>query len=123
MVVPKIRVHARKADLRNLRIRFYADPFNIGDISDDPCAFCGDFVISYVPTDYTLVLDGSEERVYVSGPGGIERRADSLVFASDGTPFQWPYLTCGFGYIVTLDLPQTQSPPVVDLSLFARATA
>lgn len=122
-VVPKISVHARLTDLRTLRLRFYSDPFEVGDISDDPCAYCGDIVISYVPKDHTLVLDGPEESVYVISPGGAKRRAEGLVYKTDGTPFQWPELTCGFGYIVTLDTPQTQVAPVVDLSLFSRAAA
>lgn len=121
VAVPKLEIHARTADLRNLRIRFYADPFEVGDISDDPCAYCGDIVVSYIPKDHTLVLDGSDQVVYVTSPGGERRRADSLVFKTDGTPFEWPSLSCGFGYVVTLDLPQTQATPVVDLSLFARA--
>lgn len=120
-VVPVIAVHARTATLRNLRVRFYADPYKVGDTSDDPCAYCGDIVVSYVPQDHTLVLDGVEQTVYVIAPGGARRRADSLVFATDGTPFEWPALSCGFGYVVTLDLPQTQEPPVVDLSLYPRA--
>ena len=120
-VVPTVQVHARTADVRNLRLRFYSDPYLIGDISDDPCSYCGDIVISYVPQDHTLVLDGCEQIVYVVTPGGVRRRADSLVFKTDGTPFEWPSLSCGFGYIVTVDLPQTQEPPVVDLSLYPRA--
>lgn len=119
-VVPRVEIHARGKDIRNLRLRYYADPFGTGDTSEDPCAHCGDIVVSYVPQDHTLVLDGSEEQVYVISPGGARRRADSLVFASDGSPFEWPVLTCGFGYILALDLPQTQTPPVVDLSLFSR---
>lgn len=119
-VVPKMQVHARKADVRNLRLRFYSDPYKVGDISDDPCAFCGDIVVSYVPKEHTLVFDGAEQAVYVLAPGGARRRADSLVFGTDGTPFEWPVLSCGFGYIVTIDLPQTQVPPVVDLSLYSR---
>lgn len=119
-VVPRLAVHARTGDLRNLRLRFYSDPFNIGDISDDPCAYCGDIVISWVPQDHTLIMDGTEQTVYVLTPGGNRRRADSLVYKTDGTPFEWPSLSCGFGFIVTLDLPQTQEPPVVDMSLFAR---
>lgn len=120
-VVPKVEIHATQRDLRNLRLRFYADPYGTGDISDDPCAYCGDLVVSYVPKDHTMVLDGAERTVYVVSPGGARRPAGSLVFKTDGTPFDWPALTCGFGYIVTIDLPQTQVPPVVDLSLFARA--
>jgi hypothetical protein len=120
-MVPRVQMHARDGEVRNLRLRFYADPFLTGDISDDPCAFCGDMIVSYIPEGHTMVLDGPEEAVYVIGTGGIEQRADSLVFASDGTPFSWPSLTCGFGYVVTIDLPQTGVEPVVDLSLFERA--
>jgi len=119
-VVPKIDVHAIEDDARTLRLRFYADPFDVGDISDDPCAYCGDIVISYVPVDHTLTLDGSDQTVYITAPGGQRQRADSLVFKTNGTPFEWPALSCGFGYIVTVDLPQTQIPPVIDLSLFPR---
>lgn len=121
-VVPKLNLHARDGDVRNVRLRFYSDPFNVGDISDDPCAYCGDIIVSYVPVDHTLVFDAAEEQVYVTAAGGGRQRADSLVFKSDGTPFDWPVLTCGFGYIVTLDMPKQQAPPVVDLSLFARTT-
>jgi hypothetical protein len=119
-VMPRLAIHARDDDLRNLRLRFYADPYKVGDISDDPCAYCGDIIISYVPMDHTLIFDSADQRVYVTRAGGGEQRADSLVFKSDGTPFEWPALTCGFGYVVTLDLPKEQTPPVVDLSLFAR---
>jgi hypothetical protein len=67
-----------------------------------------------------MVLDGTEETVHVEMTGGLRQRADSLVFATDGTPFEWPRLTCGFGYIVTVDLPEQAVPPVVDLSLIER---
>jgi len=120
-VVPKVSIHARDDELRNLRLRFYSDPYLTGDISDDPCAYCGDLIVSYVPQDHTLIFDASEQRVLVQAPGGTQVRADSLVFQSDGRPFEWPLLSCGFGYVVTLDLPETQTPPVVDLSLYGRA--
>ena len=119
-VVPRVQIHARDADLRNLRLRFYADPFLVGDISDDPCAFCGDMIVSYVPQGSTMILDGVDETVNVVSAGNVIQRADSLVFASDGRPFAWPKLSCGFGYIVTLDLEATAPPPVVDLSLVER---
>jgi hypothetical protein len=120
-VVPKIQVHAGAKDIRNLRVRFYADPFGDADPAADPCAFCGDFVISYVPSNSTLVFDGVAQAITVEREGGDIRRADSLVFATDGTPFDWPALTCGFAYTVTFDLPQTQHLPVIDLSLTPRA--
>ena len=121
-VVPVFNVHARTTDVRNLRLRFYADVDSDGDISDDPCAYCGDIVVSFVPEGFTLVFDGVNRQVYAYDAHQNRRRADSLVFSTDGTPFDWPLLTCGMGYIVTLDLPQTQYPPVFDLSLFSRAS-
>lgn len=119
-VNPRIEVHAPDEEIRNLRVRFYADPFDIGSTLDDPCAYCGDIVISYVPPNHTLIFDGASETIHVLSPGGILRRADSLVFKTDGTPFDWPRLSCGFGYIVTLDLPQKEIVPVVDLALIPR---
>lgn len=119
--VPLLRVHARARDVRNLRLRFYADYNNNGSAADDPCSYCGDIVISYVPEGSTMVFDGATETVYVVSPGGAKRRADSLVFRTDGTPFEWPRLSCGFGYVITFDLPQTHTPPVIDFSLYSRA--
>ena len=122
-VVPRISIHATATkEVRNLRLRFYADVDGDNNIDDDICAYCGDIVVSYVPPGETLVLDGSDQLVYVESPGGEgKRRADSLVFATDGTPFEWPVLSCGFGYIVTVDIAQTETMPMVDLSLYPRA--
>jgi hypothetical protein len=121
-VVPRIEVHAPELKATtNLRLRFYADVVGDNDITADACAYCGDIVISYVPPGQTLVIDGSEQQVYVESPGGTRRRADSLVFATDGGPFTWPVLSCGFGYIVTIDSEQTATAPSLDLSLIGRA--
>lgn len=121
-VVPKFEIHARTHDVRYLRLRFYADVNGDGDISDDPCAYCGDIVVSYIPQGFTLTFDASQRQVYVVDGTQRRRRADAVVSAADGTPFDWPVLSCGMAYIVTLDLPQTQAPPVFDLSFYARAS-
>jgi len=120
-VVPKFAVHARDADVRDLRLRFYADVDGNGDISSDPCSYCGDIVVSYVPQGSTLIFDAAAREVYAVDASQRRRRADAVVFSTDGTPFDWPILTCGLGYVVTLDLPKTQAAPVFDLSLFNRA--
>jgi hypothetical protein len=118
-VVPKIEVHA-DTEVRGLRLRFYADPYNTNDPNVDPCAYCGDILISYVPSNSTLVFDAVDQEVYIQYQGAGRRRADSLVFKTDGTPFEWPVLSCGMSYIVTFDMPQTQVVPRVDLSLTPR---
>jgi hypothetical protein len=61
-----------------------------------------------------------EQAAYVITELGHRRRADSLVFTTEGKPIDWPHLSCGFGHILTLDLPETESDPVVDVSLTAR---
>lgn len=119
-VVPKITLHARSKEIRTVRMRLYADPFGEGVDDERSCDWCADLVVSYIPPNHTLVLDGSEQTVYAVSDGGQRRRADSLVFRTDGTPFDWPALSCGFGYVLAVDLPQTQTPPSIDLSLFAR---
>jgi hypothetical protein len=118
-VLPIIRVHARDAEVRALRLRFYTDVDETGDPNVDPCSFCGDIVLSYIPRGGTLVFDAASEAIYVETPNA-SRRADSLVFSTEGKPFDWPALTCGFGYIVTFDTTQTQAPPIIDLSLISR---
>jgi hypothetical protein len=120
-VAPVVSVHANRGVLRNLRLRFYADVLGDGAISEDPCNYCGDILISYVPQNASLIFDASDQVVYIEQTGGVRRRADSLVFKTDGTPFDWPALTCGFSYVVTVDLPQTQIPPSIDLLLVPRA--
>jgi len=95
--------------------------FDTGNPSSDPCNFCGDVVFSYIPTSSTIVLDGTSHQVYIDTPGIGRRRADSLVSDSSGNPFDWPIFSCGFGYVVTVDMPQQQkSLPVVDLTLVPR---
>jgi hypothetical protein len=122
--VPVVKIQAR-VETRGLRLRFYADANADASVIDDPCSYCGDIVFSYIPAAHTLVFDGVTQRVYAEGPGGTLRRADSLVFKSDGTPFEWPLLSCGFGYVVTVDLPPDHvgALPAVDLSLAGRSSS
>lgn len=119
-VVPIVSIHARTKEVRSLRLRFYADVAETGDPNDDPCNFCGDIVFSFIPEGSTIVFDGTDKIIYIEDETHGRRRADSLVFGSDGNPFEWPELSCGFGYVVTVDLPQTATAPVVDLTLVSR---
>ncbi len=119
-VVPTVTFFTA-AEARNIRVRFYEDPGGDGSPADDPCDFVGDFVLSYIPPGGTLILDGTTEDVFVLTSSGYKRRADSLVFRTDGTPFEWPSLTAGIAYILVLDIGTGGAMPVVDLSLTSRA--
>ena len=115
--VPKIEFIMGLQETRNLRLRFYADVMETGDPNADPCSYCGDIVFSYLPAGATLIFDGVERAVTALTPGNPPRRADAVVFKSDGTPFEWPELSCGFGYLVTVDVPVGQPIPQMNLSL------
>ena len=116
-VVPTIEFKVGLTEVRNLRLRFYADVTGAGDPNSDPCAYCGDIVFSYLPAGSTFIFDGVERITQVLSPGNPPRRADAVVFKTDGTPFDWPELSCGFNYLVTLDLPAGEPFPDVSMSL------
>lgn len=121
-VAPVIRVQAQGEEVRSLRLRFYTDPEADASGMDDPCGYCGDILFSYIPPNHTLIFDAAAQTVYAEGPGGDLRRADSLVYKTDGTPFDWPLLTCGAGYVVSVDVPSDSesTPPAMDLSIIQR---
>ena len=119
-VVPVVTAHAA-TEVRNVRIRFYEDPNGTVDPSATPCDFIGDAVLSFIPAGGSLVFDAALEQVYVVTQLGQKRRADSLVFSTDGKPFEWPSMTCGYGYILTIDVPQGGTVPTIDVSLVPRA--
>lgn len=124
--VPVITLKTRSQEVRQVRLRFYqiiqgvAEPIP----TIDPCGYCGEFLLSYLPADTSLVIDGSRETALATLPGGQVRNASTLLYGSNGTPFTWPVLTCGTGYMMTIDLTNatTQQAPVdVFLQLAVRA--
>lgn len=120
-MVPVLTV-STVAEVRNLRIRFYSDPDGTGNPDEDPCAFCGDFVLTYIPPNSQIVLDGAVETIMVTQQNQPVRSASTLVYAADGGPYTWPLLSCGTGYIMTFDLPADfdQDLPIIDFSLVPR---
>lgn len=117
-VVPVITVAANFDTLRNLRLRFYEDDGT--HVVGDECFYDADLLFSYVPESYSLVFDGAARQIYAVDLDGNPRRADSLVFGSNGSPFNWPVLSCGQGFIVTADVPAGQTLPIIDVSLVSR---
>ena len=128
VAVPSITIRAGGSDLRMLRVRFYGDPLGWFDPQDlDPCAFCGEFLITYLKGGYEIVLDGMDESIIMQDPLNVAAtavNASSVVTSTDDTGFVWPLLTCGMAYIVTLDLP-TGTPPLgtVQVAINTRAYA
>lgn len=120
-VVPVITVAAGTEDIRNVRLRFYADPTGTFSTDATPCDYVGDIVISYIPALGSALIDGVSEEVSILTSLGHRRAAGSLVHTTDNKPITWPSLSCGYGYIMTVDLDPAYDTPVVDFALAARS--
>ncbi|NDL58644.1 hypothetical protein [Phytoactinopolyspora mesophila] len=103
--VPIIELENRSSTaVRQARVRFYPNPLNRTEFTDlDPCGWCGEFIVSYIPGNSTMTLDGMTQRVSVERPGGQEFTADHLIYGSGGGPMTWPELSCGLSYMMTVD--------------------
>lgn len=118
-VSPVVTLYAPEI-VRAVRVRFYEDPLESLDPDTAPCAFNADLVVSYIPAEGTLIFDAAAEQVWVETVTGERRRADSLIFTTDGKPFEWPILSCGHQHVLTVDTPAGSVPPYLDLGLVPR---
>lgn len=109
-------------EVRNVRVRFFADQDGALDPDVTPCAFCGDILVTYLPVQASLLLDGTVNEATVTNTAG-SHRAENLLLGTTGGPFTWPLLSCGTGYVVTVDVPAQDSPvPQLALSIRTRAS-
>lgn len=114
-------------EVRNIRIRFYEDdletglpPVDTAEVSGS-CTYVGDLVLTYLPEEYIVTVDGRDETVYIDTPIGTRQRADQLVFGSQAGPIMWPRLTCGRQYVITFDVDYAEALPTIDLALVERS--
>jgi hypothetical protein len=107
--IPTLTIRTAGLAERQVRIRYYANPFNrpLSALAQDD--FCGEIIVSYLPADSVLTLDGITEMAWASVSGGESMSADHLLYGSGGLPAEWPVLECGIGYYITLDVP-TENP-------------
>lgn len=72
---------------------------------NDQCGPLFSAVISYLPANLPFYIDGSQNAAYVwDGYAPVVRRTDSLVYAPDGNPVQWPAFNDHTQMLVTLDV-------------------
>lgn len=106
--LPVVTIQAGAINVRQIRIRFYPNPLGL-DLSEiEPCNFCGEFIVSYVPRWSTLTVDSIRQQAYMTSPGGVIRAASHLLYASDGGPMEWSSLSCGLEYTMTVDVAPSQ---------------
>jgi hypothetical protein len=85
-----------------------ASPSLAAYASIDPCSYCSDFALSYLPPNSAITVDGKVKRAYASVAGTASRPASNLLYGDEGGPMSWSELTCGVPYLMSIDVPPDQ---------------
>lgn len=119
---PVITLTAGAAAVRQARIRFWPNPDNLSIDQMDPCAYDGEIIVSYLAAGATMVIDGVLREATVTAPGFDPQNANHVLYGADGGPVDWPELTGGISYLVTLELDSsaTYSDTVMLIDLVVR---
>lgn len=114
--IPIIQITTGAQAERQIRLRFYANPFGREMIDLPANDFCAEQIISYLPANTVLTLDGVSQSAWASVAGGDTLNADHLIYGSDGMPGTWPVLECGIDYFIAVDVPPENADGNVTLS-------
>jgi len=121
-MVPTIALHIGDAPARQVRIRIYPNP-----LDQPPETFVGDWIseqiVSYMPPNSSLLIDGVDQRVWAEVSAGPRLRADHLLYGTNGEPATWPVLSCGLAYLASFDVPVDAPPVEVEIALTQRRSA
>lgn len=104
-VLPTLYITTNAAAARQVRIRVYANPTGAGPETFDATEWDSEQILSYVPPQTTITLDGTRERATARVNGRDPVDAGRLLYGSNGTPPTWPVLSCGTGYLLSFDVP------------------
>lgn len=122
--VPTMAFRTRDLPIRQLRVRFYPNPFGRQLESDetgqpiDLCSYCAEFIIGYIPPDSTLVVDGVSRHAWLNTLVAENITADHVMYGTDGVPMEWPELSCGTDYLVSIDIPSTDAEAISEDDMY-----
>jgi hypothetical protein len=117
-VLPTLDITTGSLPARQVRLRVYANPFGYAAEQIDTDSYCSEQIISYIPANTILTLDGVTRRVWAEVPDGSTLSADHLLYGSGGTPATWPELSCGISHLVSLDVPLDSPAGNITTDLF-----
>lgn len=111
--VPVITLTTAASEVRQVRLRFTAVPFDRRVDQMNPCDYCGEFIVSYIPPNSALVIDSVTEAVTIDVAATGTQTAQNLLYGTDGGPVTWPTLSCEVQYVMTVDA----APAIQDLDV------
>jgi hypothetical protein len=104
-VLPTITIATSSVASRQVRIRIYENPDGVTAEVFDTSEWEAEMIVSYIPSNSEMVLDSTRERATATVAGGDPASADHLLYGTGGLPVTWPVLSCGQGYLMSLDVP------------------
>lgn len=104
-VLPTLVLSTGDTAERQVRIRYYPNPDGLAPELVDTSEWEAELILTYIPPDTELTLDGVTRRVWAEVGENPRVAGDQLLYGTGGVPATWPELTCGVGYIITLDVP------------------
>jgi hypothetical protein len=113
--VPVIKVLTGSNDLQQVRIRFYDDS---GPLTG--CGYAGEFMVSYLPVNASLTIDGIREEITVLLADGRRVPAGHLVYGADGKPLSFAEFSGHKGYTMTVDMMTGNTGLTVLLDVYVR---
>lgn len=104
-VVPTVTLTTGDIAARQVRIRYYSNPDALAPDDASGLPIEAEQVVSYMPPNTEMTLDGVSRRAWASVAGAEAIPAGQLLYGRDGGPATWPTLDCGVAYLVSFDVP------------------
>lgn len=102
--VPTVLINTLAKAERNIRVRFFPNPFGYDYTDLDPLSYCGEFIVSYMPVYGRLEVNGMVQKAFASYNGRQYDPADFILYGTDGGPMIWPTMSCEIPYMMTIDV-------------------
>lgn len=106
--IPTLELSTGDEPIRQLRVRFHANPFSRAADEIDYSDYCGEFLLSYLPPNSTITVSGVARQAWASVNGAQPVPASQLLYGTGGKPMEWPELSCNLDYLMTVDVPPTE---------------
>lgn len=104
-VVPTTRIMTAGSAARQVRIRYYQNPDDLSPENAGNLPAESEQIISYMPANTVVTLDGVSQSAWASVNGGDDVPAGHRLYGPDGGPATWPTLECGSAYLISFDVP------------------
>jgi hypothetical protein len=119
-LVPIVNLTTGNEAVRQLRVRFYSNPQQLPVFDLVQCDFVGEFIVSYLPPNSTMTIDGTAQEVLIVGQAGLAQTGSHLLYGSGGGPMVWPFMSCGSQYDLAVDIDPDATGLQFELCVAAR---